>query len=52
MKSRTANWGRIPPAKDPNQVSVNQGRGGAIYCRSSEKSKPFALRDLGKCALL
>ncbi|NXC38197.1 UBP42 hydrolase, partial [Penelope pileata] len=46
MKSRTANWGRIPPAKDPNQVSVNQGRGGAIYCRSSEKSKPFALRDL------
>ncbi|NXJ10622.1 UBP42 hydrolase, partial [Odontophorus gujanensis] len=46
MKSRTANWGRIPPAKDPNQVSVNQGRGGAIYCRSSEKSKAFALRDL------
>ncbi|OXB82707.1 UNVERIFIED_CONTAM: hypothetical protein H355_000405 [Colinus virginianus] len=47
MKSRTANWGRLPPAKDPNQVSVNQGRGGAIYCRSSEKSKAFALRDLG-----
>ncbi|XP_068555179.1 ubiquitin carboxyl-terminal hydrolase 42 isoform X4 [Anas acuta] len=46
MKSRTANWGRIPPAEDSNQVSVAQGRGGAIYCRSSEKSKPFAQRDL------
>ncbi|XP_035195570.1 ubiquitin carboxyl-terminal hydrolase 42 isoform X5 [Oxyura jamaicensis] len=46
MKSRTANWGRMPPAEDSNQVSVAQGRGGAIYCRSSEKSKPFAQRDL------
>ncbi|XP_066856735.1 ubiquitin carboxyl-terminal hydrolase 42-like [Anser cygnoides] len=44
--SRTANWGRIPPAEDSSQVSVAQGCGGAIYCRSSEKSKPFAQRDL------
>uniref|UniRef100_A0A8C2TNU9 USP domain-containing protein n=1 Tax=Coturnix japonica TaxID=93934 RepID=A0A8C2TNU9_COTJA len=39
MKSR--NWGRIPPGKDPNQ-----GRGGAIYCTSSERSKRFTLKDL------
>uniref|UniRef100_A0A8C3L4C3 Ubiquitin carboxyl-terminal hydrolase n=1 Tax=Chrysolophus pictus TaxID=9089 RepID=A0A8C3L4C3_CHRPC len=41
MKSRTANCGRIPPAKDRNQVSVNEGRGGAIYCRSSKKARPL-----------
>ncbi|XP_066855467.1 ubiquitin carboxyl-terminal hydrolase 42-like isoform X2 [Anser cygnoides] len=46
LMSRTANWGRIPPAEDSSQVSVAQGCGGAIYCRSSEKSKPFAQRDL------
>ncbi|KAM9167181.1 ubiquitin carboxyl-terminal hydrolase 42-like [Mergus octosetaceus] len=46
LMSRTADWGRIPPAEDSSQVSVAQGRGGAIYCRSSEKSKAFAPRDL------
>ncbi|XP_071883682.1 ubiquitin carboxyl-terminal hydrolase 42-like [Anas platyrhynchos] len=46
LMSRTANWGQIPPAEDSSQVSVAQGRGGAIYCRSSEKSKAFAPRDL------
>ncbi|XP_072205580.1 ubiquitin carboxyl-terminal hydrolase 42-like [Excalfactoria chinensis] len=46
MKSHCENWGRIPPSEDPNLVSVNQGCGGAIYCRSSERSKPFALKDL------
>ncbi|XP_032063063.1 LOW QUALITY PROTEIN: ubiquitin carboxyl-terminal hydrolase 42-like [Aythya fuligula] len=46
LMSRTANWGRIVPAEDSSQVSVAQGRGGAIYCRSSEKSKAFAPRDL------
>ena len=51
LMSRTANWGRIPPAEDSSQVCVAQGCGGAIYCRSSEKSKPFAQRDLSKCAL-
>lgn len=49
MTSRTANLGRVPPAEDPNKVSVDKGPGGAIYCRSSQKSKPFAQRDLGKC---
>lgn len=51
LMSRTANWGQIPPAEDSSQVSVAQGRGGAIYCRSSEKSKAFAPRDLSKCEL-
>ncbi|KAI6059461.1 ubiquitin carboxyl-terminal hydrolase 42 [Aix galericulata] len=46
LMSRTTIWGRIPPAEDSSQVSVAQGRGGAIYCRSSEKSKAFAPRDL------
>ncbi|GAB0196613.1 ubiquitin carboxyl-terminal hydrolase 42 [Grus japonensis] len=46
MTSRTANLGRVPPAEDPNKVSVDKGPGGAIYCRSSQKSKPFAQRDL------
>ncbi|KAM7091943.1 LOW QUALITY PROTEIN: ubiquitin carboxyl-terminal hydrolase 42 [Ciconia maguari] len=46
MTSRTANLGRVPPAEDPNKVSVEKGPGGAIYCRSSQKSKPFAQRDL------
>ncbi|XP_071897494.1 ubiquitin carboxyl-terminal hydrolase 42-like isoform X2 [Anas platyrhynchos] len=46
LMSRTANWGQIPPAEDSSQVSVAQGRGGAFYCRSSEKSKAFAPRDL------
>lgn len=49
MTSRTANLGRVPPAEDPNKASVDKGPGGAIYCRSSQKSKPFAQRDLGKC---
>ncbi|KFV39952.1 Ubiquitin carboxyl-terminal hydrolase 42, partial [Gavia stellata] len=46
MTSRTANLGRVPPSEDPNKVSVDKGPGGAIYCRSSQKSKPFAQRDL------
>ncbi|NWX51140.1 UBP42 hydrolase, partial [Steatornis caripensis] len=46
MTSRTANLGRVPPADDPNKVSVDKGPGGAVYCRSSQKSKPFAQRDL------
>ncbi|KAM6407695.1 ubiquitin carboxyl-terminal hydrolase 42 [Rhynochetos jubatus] len=46
MTSRTANLGRVPPAEDPNKVSVDKGPGGAIYCRSSQKSKPLAQRDL------
>ncbi|NXG40886.1 UBP42 hydrolase, partial [Psilopogon haemacephalus] len=45
MTSRTANLGRVPPPEDPN-VSVDKGAGGHIYCRSSQKSKPFAQRDL------
>ncbi|KAM6379190.1 ubiquitin carboxyl-terminal hydrolase 42 isoform 1-T2 [Pluvialis apricaria] len=45
MTSRTANLSRVPPAEDPNKVS-DKGPGGAIYCRSSQKSKPFAQRDL------
>ncbi|NXP80544.1 UBP42 hydrolase, partial [Ramphastos sulfuratus] len=45
MTSRTANLGRVPPAEDPN-VSVDKGPGGHIYCRPSQKSKPFAQRDL------
>ena len=51
LMSRTANWGQVPPAEDSSQVSVAQGCGGAIYCRSCDKSKPFAQRDLCKCAL-
>ncbi|XP_069726482.1 ubiquitin carboxyl-terminal hydrolase 42 [Phaenicophaeus curvirostris] len=46
MTSRTANLGRVPPAEDPNKVSVDKGPGGALYSRSSQKSKPFAQRDL------
>ncbi|NXE73220.1 UBP42 hydrolase, partial [Cochlearius cochlearius] len=46
MTSRTANLSRVPPAEDPSKVSVDKGPGGAIYCRSSQKSKPFAQRDL------
>ncbi|XP_027733956.1 ubiquitin carboxyl-terminal hydrolase 42 [Empidonax traillii] len=46
MTSRTASLGRVPPAEDPNKVSVDKGPGGHIYCRSSQKSKPFAQRDL------
>ncbi|XP_056190327.1 ubiquitin carboxyl-terminal hydrolase 42 [Falco biarmicus] len=46
MSSRTANLGRVPPGEDPNKVSADKGRGGAIYCRSSQKSKHFAQRDL------
>ncbi|XP_042683688.1 ubiquitin carboxyl-terminal hydrolase 42 [Centrocercus urophasianus] len=38
MKSRTA--------KNQNQVSENEGRGGAIYCKSSEKVRPFSVEDL------
>uniref|UniRef100_A0A8C5TIS5 USP domain-containing protein n=1 Tax=Malurus cyaneus samueli TaxID=2593467 RepID=A0A8C5TIS5_9PASS len=49
MTSRTASLGRVPPAEDANKVSVDKGPGGHIYCRSSQKSKPFAQRDLGKC---
>ncbi|KGL86614.1 Ubiquitin carboxyl-terminal hydrolase 42, partial [Charadrius vociferus] len=45
MTSRTANLSRVPPAEDPNKVS-DKGPGGAIYCRSSQKPKPFAQRDL------
>lgn len=48
MTSRTANLSRVPPAEDPNKVS-DKGPGGAIYCRSSQKPKLFAQRDLGKC---
>lgn len=51
MTSRTASLGRVPPAEDPNKVSVDKGPGGHIYCRSSQKSKPFAQRDLGKWLL-
>lgn len=51
MTSRTASLGRVPPTEDPNKVSVDKGPGGHIYCRSSQKSKPFAQRDLGKCLL-
>ncbi|NWS69758.1 UBP42 hydrolase, partial [Crotophaga sulcirostris] len=46
MTSRTANLGRVPPAEDGNKVSVDKGPGGALYSRSSQKSKPFAQRDL------
>uniref|UniRef100_A0A8D2PBV0 Ubiquitin carboxyl-terminal hydrolase n=1 Tax=Zosterops lateralis melanops TaxID=1220523 RepID=A0A8D2PBV0_ZOSLA len=46
MTSRTASLGRVPPTEDPNKVSVDKGPGGHIYCRSSQKSKPFAQRDL------
>ncbi|PKU43250.1 ubiquitin carboxyl-terminal hydrolase 42 [Limosa lapponica baueri] len=46
MTSRTANLSRVPSAEDPNKVSVDKGPGGAIYCRSSQKPKPFAQRDL------
>ncbi|KAM6299252.1 ubiquitin carboxyl-terminal hydrolase 42-like [Aegotheles albertisi] len=45
MTSRTASLSRVPPAEDPNKISVDNGRGGAIYCRS-QKSKPFAQKDL------
>lgn len=44
MKSRTA--------KNQKQVSENEGRGGAIYCKSSEKVRPFSVEDLSKCGLL
>ncbi|NXN35989.1 UBP42 hydrolase, partial [Rhinoptilus africanus] len=46
MTSRTTNLRRVPPAEDPNKVSVDKGPGGAIYCRSSQKPKLFARRDL------
>ncbi|XP_030316082.1 ubiquitin carboxyl-terminal hydrolase 42 [Calypte anna] len=46
MTSRTANLGRVPPTEDPKKVSVDKGHGDAIYCRSSQKTKPFAQRDL------
>ncbi|NXN95568.1 UBP42 hydrolase, partial [Rhinopomastus cyanomelas] len=46
MTSRTTNLGQVPPGEDPNKVSVDKGPGGAIYCRSSQKSKRFAQRDL------
>ncbi|NXH14735.1 UBP42 hydrolase, partial [Bucco capensis] len=46
MKSRTTNLGQVPPTEDPNKVSVDKGPGSAICCRSSQKSKPFAQRDL------
>ncbi|NWV61708.1 UBP42 hydrolase, partial [Malurus elegans] len=46
MTSRTASLGRVPPTEDANKVSVDKGPGGHIYCRSSQKSKPFAQRDL------
>ncbi|NXU58521.1 UBP42 hydrolase, partial [Turnix velox] len=46
MTSRTANLSRVPPAEDPNKVPVEKGRGGAIYCRTSQKKKPFDLRDI------
>ncbi|XP_065540427.1 ubiquitin carboxyl-terminal hydrolase 42-like isoform X1 [Lathamus discolor] len=46
MTSRTANLGRVPPAEDPNKVSVDKGPGGSIYCRTSQKPKPFGQREL------
>ncbi|NXP45445.1 UBP42 hydrolase, partial [Heliornis fulica] len=46
MTSRTANLGRVPPAEDPNKVPGDKGPGGAIYCGSSQKPKPFGQRDL------
>uniref|UniRef100_A0A8C0ZJH1 ubiquitinyl hydrolase 1 n=1 Tax=Cyanistes caeruleus TaxID=156563 RepID=A0A8C0ZJH1_CYACU len=46
MTSRTASLGRVPPTEESNKVSVDKGPGGHIYCRSSQKSKPFAQRDL------
>ncbi|KFP75253.1 Ubiquitin carboxyl-terminal hydrolase 42, partial [Acanthisitta chloris] len=46
MTSRTASLGRVPPAEDSSKVSVDKGPGGHIYCRSSQKSKRFAQRDL------
>uniref|UniRef100_A0A663N9W3 Ubiquitin carboxyl-terminal hydrolase n=1 Tax=Athene cunicularia TaxID=194338 RepID=A0A663N9W3_ATHCN len=49
MSSHSANLGRVAPPQDTNKVSVDKGPGGAIYCRSSQKSKHFGQRDLGKC---
>uniref|UniRef100_A0A8C0FDJ4 Ubiquitin carboxyl-terminal hydrolase n=1 Tax=Bubo bubo TaxID=30461 RepID=A0A8C0FDJ4_BUBBB len=46
MTSRAANLGRVAPPEDTNKVSVDKGPGSAIYCRSSQKSKPFGQRDL------
>ncbi|NXL44681.1 UBP42 hydrolase, partial [Podilymbus podiceps] len=46
MTSRTANLRHVPPTEDPNKVSVDKGPGGSIYCRTSQKPKLFALRDL------
>ncbi|XP_030338367.1 ubiquitin carboxyl-terminal hydrolase 42 isoform X2 [Strigops habroptila] len=46
MTSRTANLGRVPPAEDPNKVSVDKGPGGSVYCRTSQKPKPFGQREL------
>ncbi|KAM9556252.1 ubiquitin carboxyl-terminal hydrolase 42-like isoform 1-T1 [Guaruba guarouba] len=46
MTSRTANLGRVPPAEDPKKVSVDKGPGGSIYCRTSQKPKPFGQREL------
>ncbi|NXT03464.1 UBP42 hydrolase, partial [Jacana jacana] len=46
MTSRTANLSRVPSTEDPNKVAVDKGPGGAIYCRSSQKTKLFAQRDL------
>ncbi|XP_074775111.1 ubiquitin carboxyl-terminal hydrolase 42 isoform X2 [Athene noctua] len=46
MSSHSANLGRVAPPEDTNNVSVDKGPGGAIYCRSSQKSKPFGRRDL------
>ncbi|XP_033921214.1 ubiquitin carboxyl-terminal hydrolase 42 [Melopsittacus undulatus] len=46
MTSRTMNLGRVPPAEDPSKVSVDKGPGGSIYCRTSQKPKPFGQREL------
>uniref|UniRef100_A0A8C8EDP1 Ubiquitin carboxyl-terminal hydrolase n=1 Tax=Otus sunia TaxID=257818 RepID=A0A8C8EDP1_9STRI len=46
MTSRAANLGQVAPPEDTNKVSVDNGPGGTIYCRSSQKSKPFGQRDL------
>ncbi|KAM6032739.1 LOW QUALITY PROTEIN: ubiquitin carboxyl-terminal hydrolase 42-like [Theristicus caerulescens] len=46
MTSRTTNLGQLPPAEDPNKVSVEKRPGDAIYCRSSQKPRPYSQRDL------
>ncbi|NWI55153.1 UBP42 hydrolase, partial [Calyptomena viridis] len=45
MTSRPS-LGRLPPPEEPSKGSVDKGPGGHIYCRSAQKSKPFAQRDL------